>query len=485
MTNTTKTTESYVCDICDWIYDEIAGDPDGGIAPGTVWEDIPDDWVCPVCGAGKDDFSHIIRKPSASPSSSSEGFYLSAWERKNDDQEPEFRSILNKALSGQEDISSMRSPKWRNLLEQIVFLPGQLARQPLDHRQSSPNLGVTIGPNANKPLHLDLPFYVSDMSFGALSKEAKIALAMGSASCGTAIFGGEGGLLLEEYQKAHAYVFEYSTGRYGATEENLKKSHAIQIKMGQAAKAGLGGHLLAAKINEDIMAARGVEPGKDLISPANHPDIHDQNDFIKKVAWLKEVTRGVPVGVKIATGWIEQDLQVALDAEVDFITLDARGGSTGAAPDHIKDNVCIPLPYALARAQQFLQKSGKRETVSLLVSGGVRTSADIAKCLALGANAVGLATTALIGIGCQQYRVCHKGTCPIGIATQNPELRARFNLEKSAKMLATLFQVYASELADFPRMCGKQDISALASEDMAALTRDIAAGTGLNFAGIS
>ncbi len=485
MTQNKITMVDYICDVCDWTYDERQGDPDGGIAPGTTWEQIPEDWVCPVCGAGKEDFSRVIRKPPASQPATSKGFYLADWERKSDEREPEFRSIMNKALTGEEEISSMRSPKWLNLLEQIVFLPGQLARRPLDHREVSPNLGVTIGPKAAKPLTIDLPFYVSDMSFGGLSKEAKIALSKGAAQSGTAIFGGEGGLLEEEFQAAKAYVFEYSTGRYGASEENMKKSHAIQIKMGQAAKAGLGGHLLAAKVNADIAAARGIQQGVDCISPASHPDIHEPADFIQKVAWLKQVGGGIPVGVKIATGWIEEDLEIAIAAEVDFITLDARGGSTGAAPDHIKDNVCIPLPYALARARLFLQKRGKEKAISLLVAGGVRTSGDIAKCLALGADAVGLATTSMIGIGCQQYRVCHKGTCPVGIATQNPELRSRFHIEKSAEMLATLFRVYANELADFPRMCGKRDISALGLEDMAALTREVADGTGLPFAGIS
>ena len=218
MTNNQKTLVPYICDVCDWTYDERKGDPDGGIAPGTAWEQIPEDWVCPVCGAGKDDFSRVISKPPESPSPTSKGFYLEAWERKSDEREPEFRSIMNKALTGEEEISSMRSPKWINLLENIVFLPGQLARRPLDHREVSPNLGVTIGPKAVKPLHIDLPFYVSDMSFGGLSKEAKMALAKGSAKSGTAIFGGEGGLLEEEYQVAKAYVFEYSTGRYKGVE---------------------------------------------------------------------------------------------------------------------------------------------------------------------------------------------------------------------------------------------------------------------------
>ncbi|MBF0369401.1 MAG: rubredoxin [Magnetococcales bacterium] len=493
--------------MCEWLYDATRGDPENDIPPGTPWHDLPSGWVCPVCGADQEEFSQVpppadfapanfsntastqaksapVEATPAKPAPST-GFYLSQWERKLDEREPEFRTILAKALSGEESVSAMRPSRWQNLLEDVVFLPAQLARSPLDYREATPDLSVTIGPAAKKPLTIGLPFYVSDMSFGSISKEAKIALAKGSAATGTAIFGGEGGLLEEEYQAARFYVFEYSTGRFGVTDENLKKSHAIQIKIGQAAKAGLGGHLLAAKVTDEIVAARGVKPGQDIISPARHEDITTPRELAQKVAWLKEKGEGTPVGVKISTGWIERDLEVALAAGVDFITLDARGGSTGAAPDHIKDNVCIPLPYALARTRQFLDRSGKREEVSLLVAGGVRTSADIAKCLAMGADAVGLATAALIGIGCQQYRICHRGSCPVGIATQNPDLRSRFDVEKSAAMLTSLFQVYSHEVEDYVRICGKRRVADLAVEDLASLTLELAQGTGLSFCGLA
>ncbi|MEO5351174.1 MAG: glutamate synthase-related protein, partial [Magnetococcus sp. YQC-3] len=161
----------------------------------------------------------------------------------------------------------MRTRKWRNLLDDIVFLPAQLARRPFDFREIETDLSIIIGPQATKPLVLEKPFYVSDMSFGSLSMEAKIALAKGSSAAGTAIFSGEGGLLKEEFQAARSFVFEYSTGRFGASEENIKKAHAIQIKIGQAAKAGLGGHLMAAKVTHEISTARGVEPWKTVISP--------------------------------------------------------------------------------------------------------------------------------------------------------------------------------------------------------------------------
>ncbi|MBF0357652.1 MAG: rubredoxin [Magnetococcales bacterium] len=474
--------QQYECNVCSWIYNENLGDPDGGIKPGTRWQDIPDDWECPVCGVGKDNFTVIIKKVASEVAS--DEFYLAQWERQSDEREGDFRSILQKAITGKESISPMRTGKWQNPLEDIVFLPGQLARPPIDFRDLKPSLAVTIGPKARKPLKLDLPFYVSDMSFGSLSKEAKIALAKGSAAMGTAIFGGEGGLLEEEYQAAKAYVFEYSTGRFGVSDENLKRSHAIQIKVGQAAKAGLGGHLLAEKVTAEIAAARGVPPGQEIISPANHRDILTKEDLKKRVDMLREVGEGVPVGVKIVAGRIEADISVAIDAGVDFITIDCHGGGTGAAPDHIKDNVCIPLPHALIRAKKVLVSRGKEDDVSLLVTGGVRTSADIAKALALGADSVGLATTAMIGIGCQQYRVCHKGKCPVGIATQDPELRARFDVDKSAALLINLFHVYADELADFIRICGKSRVEDLSQDDLCALTLE-AAAAGICFAGHS
>ncbi|MBF0589819.1 MAG: rubredoxin [Magnetococcales bacterium] len=470
----------YICDVCDWVYDESTGDPDGDIAPGTAWEDIPDDWECPVCGVAKDEFTQVEPKKQVS-----EGDYLAKWRRDSDTVEPQMKAIFSKALTGAEEISPMRTTLWRNLLEDIVFLPAQLAHVPLDKSECHPEMSVVIGPKAEKPLKLSLPFYVSDMSFGSMSRESKVALAKGSAAVGTAIFGGEGGLLEEEFDAARSYVFEYSTGHFGATDENLRKAHAIQIKAGQAAKAGLGGHLLAAKVTDEIARVRGVESGKDVISPARHMDIQTPQDLKDKVDQLRQMSAGRPVGIKIVASHIEQDLEVALFAGVDFITIDCRGGATGAAPVHIKDNVCIPAPYALARARKFLDASDPEKSVSLLITGGMRTSADIAKCLAMGADAVGLSTTAMIGIGCQQYRVCHKGSCPVGIATQDPDLRSRLDVEQSAKMLENLFTAYRYEIEEFIRICGKRSVSALSSEDLCSLSRSLAIGTGLSFAGIS
>ncbi len=477
--------KQFTCIVCSWVYDENKGDPDSGIAPGTKFEDIPEDWVCPVCKVGKDQFKLVIAKaedaaPESLPDTDNSLNYIGNLERKSDDIEKEMASIYQKALTGKSEISAMRTPLHFNELDKIQFLPTQLVKPPYDEHDMDVEMRTIIGKKARKPLEIAVPFYVSSMSFGSLSKEAKIALARGAASVNTLNCSGEGGMLPEERQAAHKYIFQYSTGRFGATEEVMRQADAIEIKIGQAAKAGMGGHLLADKVSDEIAKVRGVEPGKTLISPANHPDIKTKEEWKERVSELREITGGVPIGLKMAASKIEEDLEVALFIEPDFVTIDCRGGATGAAPSHIKDHVCIPAPYAIDRARKFLDE--KYSDISLLITGGFRTSADIAKAIALGADAVGLSTTPMIGLGCQQYRVCHKGTCPLGIATQDPKLREKFDLEKSAQMLSNLFKVYKTELADFVRILGKEDIHQLDYTDLSTVSRDISEYTRIKHA---
>jgi glutamate synthase domain-containing protein 2 len=454
----------YVCNVCDWVYDENKGDVDGGIEPGTRFEDIPDSWICPICGVSKEQFKKVIRKQEPGLS------YLAHLERPSDELETDMRVIYEKAVTGKSPISAMRTAKQANLLNNVQILPAQLAKKPYDKSEVEVNFQTTIGKTANKPLTINLPFYVSSMSFGSLSKEAKTALAKGAAEVKTLNCSGEGGMLPSERAAAYKYIFQYSTGRFGAIPEVMAQADAIEVKIGQAAKAGLGGHLLADKVTEEIAKIRGVTPHQTIISPANHQDIHSIEDWQRRFAELREQTDGVPIGLKIAASHIEDDLKVALAIKPDFITIDNRGGATGAAPTHIKDNICIPAPYSIYRARKFLRENGAEE-MSLLITGGFRTSADIVKALALGADAIGLSTVAMIGIGCQQYRVCHKGTCPIGIATQDEKLRAVFDIDKSAAMLANLFRVYREEIADFVRICGKKSVSELDVSDL--VTTDI------------
>ena len=469
----TKEHKIYVCSVCEWVYNENEGDIDGGIQPGTRFEDIPDTWLCPVCGVGKDQFKLVIRKQESGLS------YLAHLERSSDEIETDMHVIYQKAVTGKSPISAMRTTKQPNLLDNIQILPAQLAKTPYDKNEVEVDHHTIIGKTADKPLAINLPFYVSSMSFGSLSKEAKTALAMGAAALKTFNCSGEGGMLPEERAAAYKYMFQYSTGRFGAIPEIMAQADAIEIKIGQAAKAGLGGHLLANKVTTEIAKVRGVTPNQTVISPANHQDIHSIKDWQERVAELKEY--GVPIGLKIAASHIEDDLEVALMLKPDFITLDSRGGATGAAPTHIKDNVCIPVPYSIYRTHKFLQENGG-EDISLLVTGGFRSSADIIKALALGADAVGLSTVAMIGLGCQQYRVCHKGTCPVGIATQDEKLRAVFDIDKSATMLTNLFKVYQEEIADFVRICGKKSVSELDISDLVTTDLNISQHTEIKHA---
>ena len=462
----------FVCSVCDWVYDENKGDIDSGLKPGTRFEDIPETWRCPVCGIGKEEFKQVIRKQEA---------YLVHLQRSSDAIETDMPVIYKKALTGQSPTSSMRTPKQANLLNNIQILPAQLATTPYDKSEIDIDFQTTIGKSAQKPLTIDLPFYVSSMSFGSLSKEAKTALAKGAAQAKTLNCSGEGGMLPEERAAAYKYIFQYATGRFGATADVMAQADAIEIKIGQAAKAGLGGHLLADKVTEEIAKVRGVTPYQTIISPANHQDIHSLSDWQKRVEELRSYTEGAPIGLKIAASHIEEDLKIALAINPDFITIDNRGGGTGAAPTHIKDHICIPAPYSIYRARKFLQENG-RDNITLLVTGGFRSSADIVKALALGADAVGLSTVAMMGIGCQQYRVCHQGTCPMGIATQDEQLRNVFDIEQSATMLAQLFKVYREEIADFVRICGKKSVHDLEVSDLITTDMNISQYTDIKHA---
>ena len=329
-----------------------------------------------------------------------------------------------------------------------------------------------IGPKAKKPLTINTPIYITHMSYGALSKEAQIALAKGSAAIKTAMCSGEGGILPESMEQAHKYIFEYVPNQYSVTEENLNKADAIEIKIGQSAKPGMGGHLPADKVTREIARIRGFEQGVDIISPPHFKDIKTKDDLKKKVDWLREAPLGKPIGIKIAAGNLEADLAVALYAAPDFITIDGITGSTGSSPKFVKASTSIPSIFALYRARKFLDEQGAAD-VSLVITGGLRISSDFAKALALGADAIAIGTTALIAIGCQQYRVCNTGKCPIGIATQDPLLRSRLNVDEAARKLENFLKVTTNELADFARLTGNDDVHKLAVTDLCTTNSEI------------
>ena len=369
-------------------------------------------------------------------------------------------------------------PKW----ESIQFLPAQLSSRPLlDEDEVS--TAVIIGPNAKKPLTLDIPIFVSDMSFGALSREAKISLSKGAEMAGTGICSGEGGMLPDEQANNSRYFYELASAQFGFSWDKLEKVQAFHFKGGQGAKTGTGGHLPGHKVSEEIAKVRGLNPGEAAISPATFKDFHGVADFKEFAAKVREVTGGIPVGFKIAASHIEDDIEFALEAGADYIILDGRGGGTGAAPTVLRDNINVPTIPALARARQFLDQQ-KADGVSLVITGGLRVAEDFAKAMMMGADAVAVSNSAIQAIGCLGMRACNTNNCPVGIATQKENLRSRLIIESSAKQLNNYFRATTGLMKVISRACGHDDFSKFNKHDLSTMDFDIHRMTGIPYGGI-
>ena len=315
------------------------------------------------------------------------------------------------------------------------------------------------------------------MSFGALSREAKIALAKGSALAGSAMCSGEGGILPEEMEAADKYIFEYVGNLYSVTPENLRTADAVEIKIGQGTKPGMGGHLPGEKVTEEIARIRNRSVGKDIIAPSRFPGIGTKEELKELISQLRYASEGRPVGVKIAAGRIEKDLAFCTYGEPDFITIDGRGGATGSSPKLLRDSASVPTLYALYRARKYLDSI--HSDISLIVTGGLRVSSDFAKAIAMGADAVAIATAALMALGCQQYRICGTGMCPMGIASQDKELRSRVQIEAGAARVGNFLKVSLEELKMFARITGHEDLHALSVEDLCTTSREISEHTNI------
>ncbi len=370
-------------------------------------------------------------------------------------------------------------PKWEN----IQFLPAQLASRPLLDEESVATK-VVIGPKAKKPLELDIPIFVSDMSFGALSKEAKIALSKGAHLAGTGICSGEGGMLPEEQASNSRYFYELASGKFGFSWDKVKKAQAFHFKGGQGAKTGTGGHLPGAKVTKEIAAVRGLKEGEAAISPAAFPDMKTAENFKTFAQEVREKTGGIPIGFKIAASHIEADIDFALNVGVDYIILDGRGGGTGSAPTILRDNINVPTIPALARARKHLDKVGAKD-VTLVITGGLRVAEDFAKAMMLGADAIAISNSALQAIGCLGMRACGSNNCPVGIATQKEGLRKRLIIDKSAKQLANFFIATNDLMKVIARSCGHDDVRKFNHSDMSTLNYEMHKLTGISYAGIS
>ncbi|MCW1933755.1 glutamate synthase-related protein [Pararhodobacter zhoushanensis] len=370
-------------------------------------------------------------------------------------------------------------PQW----DDIQILAAQMARKPLldDVLVAT---SVTIGPRANKPLTLTIPLFVSDMSFGALSQEAKTALARGAELAGTGICSGEGGMLPEEQQENSRYFYELASARFGWDPALMERVQAFHFKGGQGAKTGTGGHLPGDKVQGRIAEVRGLEPGQAAVSPATFPDLHTPADFRRVADEVRERSGGIPIGFKLSANHIEDDIDFALEAGADYIILDGRGGGTGAAPLIFRNHISVPTIPALARARRHLDARTGRE-VTLVITGGLRVAEDFAKALALGADAVALSNAAMQAVGCVAARICHTNNCPVGIATQKPELRKRLDVQVGADRLARYFGASVDLMQVLARACGHASLSDFSPRDLTTWKREMADLSGVRFGGVS
>ena len=412
-----------ICPLHGWDFDLKTG-----VSPYN-----PDDRVrtCTVRRrAGKVEVD--VESVPAMPEGGHRSHYQGKWRRFGDDVEEDYELLHGYAAGGHDGVEAMRTTRPVQGFNEIQFAAGQLARPPrLDAEPV--DLQTRLGRSAKRPLELAMPLLVSHMSFGALSAEAKVALATASATAGIAICSGEGGMLP------------------------------------------------GAKVTAEIAAVRGIEPGTAAHSPARFADLDAPGALGKRVREIREMTDGRPVGIKFAAGDVEADLALALEAGPDCVTIDGRPGGTGAAPLHLKDHVGVPTVFAIDRARAFMEREGVRG-LDLVATGGLRTAADYAKALALGADVVAIATAAMIGIGCQQYRACHTGNCPVGIATQREDLRARFDVGIAAEMAERLFATVRGQLEDYCRILGRGAAEELAPEDLVTANSEISGHTAVRHA---
>ncbi len=410
-------------------------------------------------------------------------------------------SIQRAATEGIYEIRGMGTKRALPTFDDLVLLGASISRYPLEGYRETCGTDVVIGNRfAKRPLHLKIPVTIAGMSFGALSATAKEALGRAATTMGTSTTTGDGGMTEEERRASKLLVYQVLPSRYGLNPDDLRRADAIEIVVGQGAKPGGGGMLLGQKITERIAKMRTLPPGIDQRSACRHPDWTGPDDLEIKIEELREITDWqVPIYVKVAAARPRYDVALAVKAGADAIVLDGMQGGTGATQDVFIEHVGIPTLPALREAVEALQELDMHRKVQLIISGGIRTGADVAKALAMGADAVSIGSAALVALNCnrpiyvEDYRAlgtepgychhCQTGRCPVGITTQDPELERRLEITSAAQRVRNYLSTLVLEAQTLARACGKSHVLNLEPEDLVALNVEAAAMAGVPLAG--
>ena len=388
-------------------------------------------------------------------------------------------------------------PHW----DDLTFMPGTLTRFVIEGYREKCETRTIIGPRAGRPLDLDIPVYITGMSFGALSYEAKTALARGATMAGTATCSGEGGMIPDERRYSSKWFYQVIQSRYGFNPNHLVLADGVEFFIGQGCKVGLGGHLMGQKVTDQVAEMRSLPAGIDQRSPARHPDWLGPDDLSLKIKEIREATCGmVPIQLKLGAARVYDDVRMAVKCDPDSIYIDGMEGGTGAGPHLATEDTGIPGIAAIRQARKAIDDLGKRGDITLIYAGGIRNGADVAKAIALGADAIAIGHSAMMALNCNKdipeanypeeigaepgycYN-CHTGRCPVGVATQDPVLRARLDPDEAAERVYNFLHTLTIEAQLFARACGKTNLHSLEPEDLAALTMEASAMAGVPLAG--
>ena len=407
-------------------------------------------------------------------------------------------------------VSSQSSNYWNEKVQEDIWIKGEVGRyrirgygasKPVPHLNdiafkkdvsrvaAKPedlqdiNLKTTVGGRYGaKPISLSMPVMIAPMSFGALSRKVKIALARASRLSGISENTGEGGMLDEQREEADQLIFQCLSGRLGWNVKDMQRADAIEIYISQGAKPGLGGQLMAKKVTPELAAIRGIPQGIDLRSPSRHPDVLGADDLVIKVEEFREATsHKVPLGIKMGAGRVNDDIKIAYKDGFDFVELDGLQGSTGAASTEVLENVGIPTLSAVQEAIDGLKEIDAGDDMDLVMMGGIKDGVDVVKMLALGADCTSVGTSAIIAGGCIACMQCHVGSCPVGIATQDKVHEARYDLDRQAINMHRYFESLRWQIAAITKALGYDDVHKVNRDDLVALTPEAADITGLPY----